>query len=110
MISTVAIITIIVCPENIFRVSSPLVELRCGTINATKSSIRMLLGFLVLLISFETKDAVYINKVIIPEANVRMVIKETHLVIVDLNIIVVERMDKIKIKIAIVTGFVFFLA
>lgn len=109
VIRIIAVIIIVDCPENIFNVWSPFSWLICGINKAIAINIEIFFSFFVLLISFDTRDAVYINRVIIPEANVRIVMKETHLVNVDLNMTVVARRERKRIDSDVVIGFMFFL-
>jgi hypothetical protein len=64
-------------------------------------------AFLFFLISFGAKDAVYMNRVIIPDEKVRIVTNEIHLVVEFLNSRVVDMIDIVRIKIARLIGFVF---
>jgi len=64
--------------------------------------------FFSLLFSFGVMEAVYINKVIIPDENVRITTKAIHLEIVTLKVSRDTRMEVTRIRIAMCIGFVFF--
>jgi len=94
---------------NIFIVFFLIFSCPIGFISVIINIIIINLFFFVLLVSFELKDAVYINSVIIPEENVRIITNEIQLLIVLLNAIFVDIKDNIRMIIDIYIGFMFFI-
>ncbi len=71
-----------------------------------RAKINNVIGFFVLFFSFGVMAVVYINKVIMPDENVRIITKEIHLERVDLNTRVAPMMETNRIEIANVIGFI----
>jgi hypothetical protein len=110
IINTIAIMIIIVLFENVFIVSVLFLFDFMGVFVKVRIliNIRIIIVFLlfVFIFSFDDKDAVYMNKVIIPEENVKIVTNAIHLDIELLNSVIVITMDPIRIEIAMNTGFI----
>lgn len=107
-ISTVPMIIMIVWFVNIFMDFFISLFLM-GDVIIMKISGRVIniFDFLIFLSSFGAMDAVYIKRVIIPDENVIITMKDSHLDIVTLNRMYVIIMDMMMIIIAIFRGVVF---
>jgi hypothetical protein len=102
---------IIICLEKFFILCFIVFVLFAGiaiTIITIDRGITLFL-FLFFVFSFDLNEAVYMNRVIIPDENVRMVTNATHLLMVVLNNIDAITSEVARIIIAIVSGFVLLL-
>lgn len=106
-ITPITKITVIL--ENAFIVIAYLPSFTFGTIKIIKKTIPTSIDLFCFLFSFADIEAVYMNKVIIPDEKVRIVTNAIHLVIVLLKMTDVENKDRTKIEIARKIGFNLFI-
>lgn len=99
---------IIVFILNIFIVSFVFEDTTFVSVSRRMGNPIIKILFLYLFFSFDDNDAVYINNVIIPDENVRIVTNPIHLDKDALNNKNAVIKDSTKIEIAIVIGFEFF--